>query len=144
MAIPAAQNFQVSGIGGAGASGQGKKYIPGMNQMGSSGTETMAQQSGASMYKQPDSPKLSSIAAATDPTQLPQEDVLNGLSPLGQPNNFAGLPQESNEDPDVQAIIENLPLLEFWASQPGSSQGTRDYVQYLRSNLMPPENGMAI
>ena len=144
MAIPAAQNFQVSGTGGAGTSGQGKKYIPGMNQMGSSGTETMAQQGGASMYKQPDSPKLSSIPAATDPTQLPKEDVLNGLSPLGQPNNFAGLPQEPNEDPDVQAIIENLPLLEFWATQPGSSQGTRDYVQYLRSNLMPPENGMAI
>ena len=144
MAIPAAQNFQVSGIGGAGASGQGKKYIPGMNQMGSSGTETMAQQSGATMYKEPDSPKLNSIATITDPSQFPEEDVLSGLSPLGQPNNFAGLPQEPNEDPDVQAIIENLPLLEFWASQPGSSQGTRDYVQYLRSNLMPPENGMAI
>lgn len=144
MAIPAAQNFKVSGIGGAGASGQGKKYIPGMNEMGSSGTETMAQQSGATMYKQPNSPKLNSIATITDPSQFPEEDVLSGLSPLGQPNNFAGLPQEPNQDPDVQAIIENLPLLEFWASQPGSSQGTRDYVQYLRSNLMPPENGMAI
>lgn len=144
MAIPAAQNFKVSGTGGAGTSGQGKKYIPGMNKMGSSGTETMAQQSGATMYKQPNSPKLNSIATITDPSQFPEEDVLSGLSPLGQPNNFAGFPQEPNQDPDVQAIIENLPLLEFWASQPGSSQGTRDYVQYLRSNLMPPENGMAI
>jgi hypothetical protein len=44
MAERASQNFDVSATGGAGTSGQGAKYIPGMNQFGSSGKETMEQQ----------------------------------------------------------------------------------------------------
>jgi len=43
-------NFGVSATGGAGSkNGQPKRYIPGMKSLGSTGTETMMQQSGAKM-----------------------------------------------------------------------------------------------
>lgn len=42
--------FAISATGGAGSkNGQPKRYIPGMKSLGSTGTETMMQQSGATM-----------------------------------------------------------------------------------------------
>jgi hypothetical protein len=128
----------VSATGGNGQSGrQGTMYIPGMNQMGSSGVETMAQQSGASMYKAP-SPSASApgmglpnVAQLTDPTALPNQDVMDG-SPIGPgANSIEGLPMQVSEDPDINEIRAYYPVLKFYASQPGSSQGTKDYVTYL-------------
>ena len=131
MAINAENNFKVSATGGAGASGQGKKYIPGMNQMGSSGVETMAQQSAASMYKAPEAPTLSPITPLTAPTNLPNQSVMDG-APVGPgANSVEGLPMQATGDPDIDEIRAYYPVLQFYASQPGASQGTKDYVTYL-------------
>lgn len=130
MATPAAQNFQVSGTGGAGTSGQGKKYIPGMNQMGSSGTETMAQQGGALMYKTPDVPAMKPVTSITAPSELPEQNVMHGSMGGPGPNSVPGL-KNPQTDPDLQLMQNYFPILEFWASQPGSSQASKDYVNYL-------------
>jgi len=132
MAERAETNFKVSATGGAGSSGQAKQYIPGMRSLGSSGTETMAQQGGAAMYKeqQPFESALPPVSTLTDPTGdlLPVTDG----APIGNgANSIPGLPPVPTGDPDLDMIRNYYPILQFWASQPGASQGSKDYVKYL-------------
>lgn len=71
--------------------------------------------------------EMRSLTPITAESQLPDQPVtdMSGLSSLPQPA----------ADPDIEQIRTMLPVLEFWASQPDSSQGTKDYVQYLRTIL---------
>jgi hypothetical protein len=68
---------------------------------------------------------LGPVTPITAETELPDQPVtdMSGLSSLPQPA----------ADPDIEQMRTMLPVLEFWASQPDSSQGTKDYVQYLRT-----------
>jgi hypothetical protein len=80
--------------------------------------------------KTPPSAPISSLGPVTPITaesMLPNQSVtdMSGLSSLPQPD----------ADPDIEQMRTMLPVLEFWASQPDSSQGTKDYVQYLRTIL---------
>jgi hypothetical protein len=137
MAERAESNFQVSAVGGAGSSGQAKQYIPGMTSLGSSGTETMAQQGGASMYKEPTptEPTLPAVTEIGAPSALPGQAVTDG-APMGAgANSIPNLPQQGPVDPDIEMARSYFPILEFWASQPGSSQGTKDYVTYMGTIL---------
>ena len=129
----------VSGVGGNGQSGQAKMYIPGMRSLGSSGVDTLAQQGGASMYQAPSpsstaaptSSGLGDIPQLMDPTAMPNQDVMDG-SPIGPgANSIEGLPMQASADPDINEIRAYYPILRFYASQPGASQGTKDYVTYL-------------
>jgi hypothetical protein len=132
MALPANQNYEVSATGGAGASGQAKQYIPGMSAMGSSGTETMAQQSGAAMYKEANStPTQPRIMPLTAPSEFPNIPVTDGAASGPGVNAVEGLPPMPSGDPDLEEIRTYYPILQFYASQPGASQGTKDYVSYL-------------
>jgi hypothetical protein len=72
-------------------------------------------------------PSLSPITPITAESMLPEQPVtdMSGLSSLPQPA----------ADPDIEQMRTMMPVLEFWASQPDSSQGTKDYVQYLRTIL---------
>ena len=124
-------------LGGNGQSGQAKMYIPGMRDLGSSGTETMAQQGGASMYKAPSggttasSVTLPDVAQLTDPTGLPNQDVMDGSAIGPGANNIPGVTQPLSDDPDLAIIKDYYPILQYMASQPGASQGSKDYVTYL-------------
>jgi len=131
MAISAENNFQVSATGGAGASGQGKKYIPGMNNLGSSGKETMAQQGAATMYKAPEAPSLPPVTPLTATSELPDQSIMHGSMGGPGPDSVQGLPMVPNDDPDMQSMQDHYPILEWWSSQPGASQATKDYVKYL-------------
>lgn len=121
----------VSATGGNGQSAsntQAAKYIPGMKSLGSTGTETMAQQGGAAMYAEPSLPAVTPITA---PTSDPNQHVLDG-APIGPgANSVAGLPMQATNDPDVQLMRDHYDILSFWASQPGASQSTKDYVAYV-------------
>jgi hypothetical protein len=68
---------------------------------------------------------LPSITPVTAESALPNQSVtdMSGLTSLPQPD----------ADPDIEQIRIAMPVLEYWASQPDSSQGTKDYVQYLRT-----------
>jgi hypothetical protein len=131
MAERASNNFNVSAVGGAGTSGQGAKYIPGMNQFGSSGKETMEQQGGASMYQSPEPMSLPSITPLTAPSELPDQSIMDGAKIGPGANSVPNLPNIPNSDPDIQAMQDHYPILDWWASQPGASQATKDYVKYL-------------
>lgn len=70
-------------------------------------------------------PELPGITPVTAESMLPDQPVtdMSGLASLPQPA----------ADPDIEQIRTMMPVLEYWASQPDSSQGTKDYVQYLRT-----------
>lgn len=131
MAERASENFNVSATGGAGTSGQGAKYIPGMNQFGSSGKETMDQQGAATMYKAQEAMSLPPVTPLTAPSELPDQSIMHGSAIGPGPNSVANLPNIPNSDPDIQAMQDHYPILDWWASQPGASQATKDYVKYL-------------
>jgi hypothetical protein len=132
MALPAEQNYQVSGTGGAGTNGQPTMYIPGMKSLGSTGESTMAQQKGAMMYSAAQAePSMPELTPLTAPTTLPGQAVTDG-APIGPgANSVEGLPMQASGDPDIDEIRSYYPILQFYASQPGASQGTKDYVTYL-------------
>lgn len=133
----------VSANGGNGQSGtQAPKYIPGMAAMGSSGVETMAQQQAAPMAGRSAQPQgLSELSPLTAETQFPDQPITDG-APIGDgANSVANLPLGVSEDPDVQSARDHLPIIEWWATQPGSTQATRDYASYLRTTLTNPTPG---
>lgn len=133
----------VSATGGNGQSGtQAPKYIPGMRAMGSSGVETMAQQSGAPMAGSSPQPQgLSELSPLTAETQFPDQPITDG-APIGEgANSVPNLPMGVSEDPDIQSARDHLPILEWWASQPGATQSTKDYASYLRTALTNPIPG---
>ena len=128
------------GNGQSGNNGQAARYIPGLPY--GQGQATMQTQQAATMSKPTSGARtarpqisLPGVTAITEPTGRETEDIMTGLTPYGQPNNPSelGLPgQMPNQDPDIEMVRRFLPAMEFWASQPGSSQATKDYVVYLR------------
>jgi hypothetical protein len=118
----------VSGTGGAGQSGRiAQGFAYGVNK------EINEQAAGAKLAKTPKTPRstpmpprvMSPITPVTAESMLPNQLVtdMSGLSSLPQ----------APADPDIEQIRTVMPVLEYWASQPDSSQGTKDYVQYLRT-----------
>ena len=76
---------------------------------------------------------LPSVTPITAGTMDAGDPITNGV-PVGPgANSISGLPSGPSEDPDINMIRDYYPILEFWASQPGTSQATKDYVQYLRT-----------
>lgn len=131
--------MNVNALGGNGQSGtQAAKYIPG--QAYGQGQATMQQQQAAPMKGAnvpPSMPTMTGITPMplTAPTARPNEPVTAGAAMGAGPGTEAlNLPMTSqdNQDPDIEMIRNYYPILEFWASQPGTSQATKDYVQFLR------------
>jgi hypothetical protein len=129
----------ISATGGNGQSGratQPAQYISGMPY--GQGQATMQQQKGAPMAASyvPPTGGMQNVVPLTEPSQRPNEPVTQG-SPLGAgagPEAIVQPPQPPS-DPDMQMIKDYFPAMELWASQPDSSQGTKDYVNYLRTIL---------
>jgi len=76
---------------------------------------------------------LPGITPITAETTDPNDPITNGV-PVGPgANSIPGMSSGPTQDPDINMIRDYYPMLEFWASQPGTSQATKDYVQYLRT-----------
>ena len=87
----------------------------------------------ASASKMMSASPLPPVTPITAETMDPNDPITNGV-PVGPgANSIPGLPSGPTEDPDINMIRDYYPMLEFWASQPGTSQATKDYVQYLRT-----------
>jgi hypothetical protein len=76
-------------------------------------------------FRMADARSMQQVTPVTAESMLPNQSVtdMSGLASLPQPA----------ADPDIEQIRIVMPVLEYWASQPDSSQGTKDYVQYLRT-----------
>lgn len=68
------------------------------------------------------------------PTQQPDTPVTAGADSGPGPDSSAlGLPQQQDED--MKALLRNLPVWEFMASQPGASRAARNLVRQLKGLL---------
>lgn len=131
----------ISATGGAGQSGtQAARYIPGLPY--GQGQATMAQQSGAPMAGQAPTPAappmVGPVTPITEPSSRPNEPVTSGAAVGPGPGTEAltmpGQLQAPN-DPDLDMVRQYFPVIEMWAQQVDTSQGTKDYVNYLRTIL---------
>lgn len=68
----------------------------------------------------------------TAETEFPEESILEGTA---MQNPAAAIMPKMSENPDYQTIMQYLPAMEWWASQPNTPQTTKDYVRYLRTIL---------
>jgi hypothetical protein len=142
----------INPFGGNGQSGnktQAPKYIPGMKSLGSTGVATMAQQDAAPLAGSTPTPKATAprVASATPltearsltaPSDFPDEDITTGAAIGSTPGpETLMMPQEEAvvNDPDLDLVREYFPVIELWAEQVDTSQGTKDYVNYLRTIL---------
>jgi len=130
----------VSGTGGAGQSGKYKSFAYGQNkQINSQISEGDAavQSVSSTGPTQRNLPQIEPTPI-TAGTANPNESVMAGLTPFGQPNNpnELGLPvQAKASDPEEAMIRDYFPTIEFWANQPGVSDTTKEYAAYLRTIL---------
>jgi hypothetical protein len=124
----------VSGTGGAGQSGNYSGFAYGMNQQINNQIregDAAVKSTGASSSSRPAS-ALPSATPLTEETGLPGQPITDGV-PIGGGANSLNLPPAETDNPDMQLIINSLPVLEMWAAQPGTTQSTKEYVQYLRT-----------
>ena len=97
----------ISATGGAGQSGtQAAKYIPGMNQLGSTGVETMAQQQSAPMAG-PNMPSMPPLTPLTAPTERVNEPVTSGMDfGPGPGSEVLNLPRERSLSEILASMID--------------------------------------
>ena len=140
----------INPLGGNGQSGNGTqapKYIPGMGY--GQGQATMRQQEGAPLAGTTPTPKAAAPKVASNmpmtearplnaPSDFPDEDITTGALIGSTPGpETLMMPQEPEviNDPDLNLVREYFPVIELWAEQVDTSQGTKDYVNYLRTIL---------
>lgn len=66
----------------------------------------------------------------TAESQFSEESILEGTA---MQNPSAAIMPAMTDNPDYQAVVQFLPAMEWWASQPDTPQTTKDYVRYLRT-----------
>ena len=121
----------VSGTGGNGQSGDYTGFAYGQNKALNDSRVAGNKAIASTTPSMPSSPSLPPTVPITAETQMKDQSVMHG-APIGAgANSIPGLPQPMTDDPDIQAMRDVYPILQVWASQPGSSQGTKDYVRYL-------------
>ena len=137
----------INPLGGNGQSGNGTQaatYIPGMGY--GQGKATMEQQKSAPMAgptPKTAAPKVASTMPMTEarpltaPSDFPDERITTGAAidatTPGPESLMMPREEEVINDPDLDLVREYFPVIELWAEQIDTSQGTKDYVNYLRT-----------
>jgi hypothetical protein len=131
----------INPLGGNGQSGNNKqatRYIPDMKSLGSTGVDTMAQQSGASLAGNPTpstpAPKLSiaEMLASTgmntlmSDTDNPSEPINAGLDSQLPANVTA----DSRDLENIQVIQKYLPAMINASRIPGAPDSFKQFVNY--------------
>ena len=71
------------------------------------------------------------IPSILDETQDRSQSIMDG-APIGNgANSLKGLPRNPSNDPDIDIIRDQYPIMQVWASMPGTSRKTADFVNYL-------------
>jgi hypothetical protein len=127
----------VSGTGGNGQSGDYSGFAYGqnkaINESRVAGNAAVSAINTAAPTA-PERPALPEVTPITAPSAMPDQHILEGLSPLGQPNNIPGLPNGQDTSVDAARLVSYLPALEHAASMPTSSEAFRNYVRLVRAN----------
>lgn len=128
----------VNGLGGNGTSGEYTGFAYGMNKQlnesmsagnqALSGLNTPSAQSDQSAM-----PPVPTILDETNQKDVPIQDgarIGPGL------NYIPNLPTNPSNDPDIDYIQDQVPLIQVWASMPGTTRATAQYATYL-TQIMP-------
>jgi len=123
----------VNGVGGNGTSGDYSGFTYGQNKTINENRETgnaaiASMNTSAAAETSYNPPALTSIL---DETQEPNTPVTDGAA-VGKGLNYVpNLPSNPSADPDIEMIRQQLPLMQTWASMPGTSRATAEYTNYL-------------
>jgi hypothetical protein len=71
------------------------------------------------------------IPSILDETQDKNQTIMDGAPIGGGANSLKGLPKNPSNDPDIDIIRDQYPLMQVWASMPGTSRQTAEFVNYL-------------
>jgi len=124
----------VNALGGNGTSGDYTGFAYGQNQAINQNREA-----GNAAISQMDlgQPSLTENVSQTpvpsilDETQDKNQSIMDG-APVGPgANSLQGLPKNPSNDPDIDIIRNQYPVMQVWASMPGTSRQTADFVNYL-------------
>lgn len=139
----------ISATGGTGGVGrQAPKYIPGMKSLGSTGVETMAQQSGAPLAGNPVPP--------VQPPTNPMGSMMSGIVPLdadtmddlpisdgvdiGRGRGSDALPARLtspiNQDENIAIIKRYLPDLMDATRLQGAPDSYKQFINYLKNQIL--------
>ena len=124
----------VSGLGGNGQSGDYTGFAYGQNKM--LNESRVAGNAAVSSIR--NVPRGAAPAMETTPltpinaeTQLPNQNIMDGAPIGGGANSIPGLPKNASGDPDIDLIRDQYPMMQAWASMPGTTRATADVVNYL-------------
>lgn len=121
----------VNGLGGNGQSGDYTGFAYGQNKaLNESRVAGNAAVSNISGSKTPQM-ETTPLTPITAETKLPGQSIFDG-APIGPgANSILGLPKNPSGDPDIDIIIEQYPMMQAWASMPGTTRATADLINYI-------------
>jgi hypothetical protein len=70
------------------------------------------------------------LTAINAETQLPSQNIMDGAPIGGGANSIPGLPKNASGDPDIDLIRDQYPMMQAWASMPGTTRATADLINY--------------
>lgn len=124
----------VNGLGGNGTSGDYTGFAYGQNQAINQNREAGNAAISQMNLNQPsltEDVNLTPIPSILDETQDKNQSIMDG-APIGNgANSLKGLPRNPSNDPDVDIIRDQYPLMEMWASMPGTTRTTAEFTKYL-------------
>jgi hypothetical protein len=125
---------KISGTGGNGQSGkQPMRYIPDMQSLGSTGKETLEQQSAAPMAEQ-SAPSMSSLPNLLSETTNLEEPITAGVD-FGPGPGTDSLPYEFSQDPrqieNLNIVKRYLPDLVGAAQLPDAPDTYKAFLSFL-------------
>jgi hypothetical protein len=124
----------VNGLGGNGTSGDYTGFAYGQNQAINQSREAGNAAISQMNVGQPsltESVTQTPIPSILDETQDKNQSIMDG-APIGPgANSLKGLPRNPSNDPDIDIIRDQYPIMQVWASMPGTSRQTADFVNYL-------------
>lgn len=121
----------VSALGGNGTSGDYTGFGYGQNK--ALNESRVAGNAAVSSIKGSSTPAMETapLTPINAETQLPGQSIMDG-APMGPgANSIPGLPKNPSGDPDIDLIRDQYPMMQAWASMPGTTRATADLVNYL-------------
>lgn len=121
----------VNGLGGNGQSGDYTGFAYGQNKaLNESRVAGNAAVSSISGSKTPQM-ETTALTPITAETTLPGQTIFDGAPIGGGANSIPGLPKNPSGDPDIDIIIDQYPMMQAWASMPGTTRATADLINYV-------------
>lgn len=122
----------ISATGGAGTSGDYTGFRYGQNQLinetREAGNAALSKMTSPSLTENMDLPAIPSIL---DETQYKDQTIMDGARIGGGAKSLKNLPRNPSDDPDIDIIRDQYPIMFAWASMPGTSRETARFVKYL-------------